>query len=672
MLKHLFIAVLLLSGSLQQANAQQIKLLSPSSSPKWDKVEIGIRLPQTIEDKVAAFLQKSKGNKGINPFDPQQLSIEAVFTAPDNSKKTCYGFYYNEFNRTTTEWVPITTSHLFRVRMAPHLAGNWSAEIAVVAEGKKEVLGNVTFNCTAGKNKGEVVATSSSSLSSKFLSLSENKEPFFAIGLNLVWTDLIKNSPADYSKYTQWMDKLANNGANYIQLSSLPFTHGIEWENLGDYSNRMNLAWEFDQLLDYCNQKGLYVNMLALIHDEFLTNPNIWIHQSNHWTNNPYNKNKNGGITNASEPADFFTDEKCKTLFKNRLRYLLSRYGYSTNLPIIELISEVDNAMEGYKDKTPEGAKKKANFKIWFNEMKSYIENDLGYSNKLISVSYTQNDQSEEIDKGVFADADIILLHFYGRGKQTNYTNRYYEHINKFAKNPKTKFKPILFDEMGANVFPGLDKCTDITFHINLWATSFMGTYGTGQNWWWDNAILPKGYETNFKGIHAFMKDENLTAKNFISKTWLNTGSKYKSKTKFEAFYLVSQDGEKALGWLHNTSFWWANQKNSNTEIATLIQNNNGSHIEQADNTAYGNEYKKGKATGAPQAYNGNKITIEGLSSSTEYVIKWYSTLTGELNGITEKVKSSSSGKAKFAIPDINPETNAYGDLGFKVVKFSR
>lgn len=672
--KLLFLTYFLSACLCSTLNAQKIHIMEPSGSTveKWEKFEIGISLPKEMEDRVTGFIQKIRGVKGINPFDPDQLNIEAVFTGPDNTTRTIYGFYLNDFKSNETEWEQKPTEYKFRVRFAPNQIGRWTTEIHVKADGTQLYLGKIDFNCIAGKSKGTLLCSNTKIPSSKYLTFSETKETFFAVGLNLVWTDLIKINPNDQKKYTKWIDQLSQNGGNYIQLSSLPFTHGVEWESLGDYSGRMQQAWEFDYLLDYCHKKGIYVNLLTLIHDEFMTNPNMWIHQSNHWSNNPYNKNKNGGLTNANTPDEFFTDDKCKLLFKKRLRYILSRYGYSTNLAVLELLSEVDNAMEGYKEKTAEGAKKKANFKKWFNEMKSYIENDLGYAEKLVSVSYTQNDQSEEIEKGVFTDADLILLHFYGRGRFTNYTNRYNQHIYKFSKNENTKFKPIIFDEMGANVFPGLDRSSDLTFHLNLWATSFMGCYGTGQNWWWENAILLKGYETNFRGLSNFLGGENFAAKNFVNKTWLTSGAKFKNKTKFESFYLVSEDGEKALGWLHNTSFWWANQKNTNPDVATFIKNNNGSHIEQADNTEYTKEYDKGKATGSPQEYKGYKLTIEDLSPSTEYLIKWYDTKTGEPNGTTEKVKSGSNGKIKFTIPDIKPESSTYGDLAFKVVKFSK
>jgi hypothetical protein len=675
--------VLLSIPALFAQESKDIKIIFPANRGvkvfKWEKLELGIVLPESIAAPVRNFVSDNDEKNKLNPFDPDQLSIEAEFQYVQKSNELTainrvFGFYYEEYRRKQEDlypdkwsWVAKRNDYPMRVRFAPGKTGTWKCHVKIITN-KSDVtdLGEITFECIESAYKGQVQLTSEQDLRHRYLQFSEKKEMFFPVGLNLVWSRLDELKVRDHDIYKGWFDQLGNAGANYVQLSSLPFTYGVEQEKLNNYTKRLTNAWEFDELLEMARQKGIYVNLLLLIHDEFGTGAG-WIHKNNHWTNNPYNSEKNGGMTNAKGPGDFFTDEKCKDYFKKRLRYILSRYGYSTNLPVLELLSEVDNAIPGYKDNSAIRTK----FKEWFSEMKNYIQKDLGYEGKLVSVSYTQNDQADDITNGVFPLADIILLHFYGRDKYTNFKNRYTENIVAFKSNPLTRYKPIIFDEMGANVYPTLDKNTDIAFHNSLWATALMGSFGTGQSWWWDNALLPNGSEVNFKGIKKFLSDENFTLTEFNSTGLADNSSKFKNKTAYETYFLTAKDGTKVVGWVHSTSFYWANQKNTNPGIAKLIEDNNGKSIDAGDASQYKKDAERGKATGSPLAKPGQKISLQ-LTPSTEYIVKWYNTVTGEPNGITQNVKSTSSGKLKFDIPPIDVATNTYGDIGFKVVKFSR
>lgn len=653
---------------------------------KNTRVEIGISVPEWLKNQINAFLDKKDGQT-YNPFDPEWLDVEAVFMHSESGdlsdkkfdivRKT-YGFCYRGYSRqresrtdpTYTKWTYLPDDFQFRVRFAPEKSGKWKCKLVFKVRGEvHHSTEDIYFTATESEALGPIGLSNGKGAQQQYLRFTENNSAYFPVGMNLLWTDLLRLSPAHYSTYEKWISQLHAVNANYIQLSSLPFTHGIEWEVPGDYSNRLTHAFEMDELLQLADDRGIYVNLLTLIHDEFLDSKNMWIHDNNHWTHNGYNAAVNKGLTNANTQLEFFTDDKSKKLFKRRLRYLLSRYGYSTKLAIIELLSEVDNAIPGYNDKTAEGEKKRAAFKAWFIEMKKYIQDELGFSNKLVSASYTQSHQHLDINKSIFPDADLVLLHFYGRHNSTNFKNRY-GHVQAFRKNASTKNKPVLFDEMGANVFPGIESCTDITFHNNLWATSMMGCFGAGQNWWWDNALLKNGYEKNLKGISLFLQEEDFHQNGMIATATTEKKQKYKSKTKFEIFYLTSSDKNKVTGWAHNTSYIWANQKNSNECVATMVKNNNGSHIEAADNTQYAKEYKDMNSSGEFRVYNDAKFKLV-LAPNTEYLIKWYNTVSGELTSLQEQLKSNGSGKIQFKIPnEINQQS--YGDFGFKVVKYSK
>ncbi|HLP13654.1 MAG TPA: hypothetical protein VK177_17105 [Flavobacteriales bacterium] len=682
---NVFLVLILFSANLFAQESKDIKILYPVNRGakvfKWEKLELGIVLPEPIATRIKNFVSANAEKDKLNPFDPEHVSVEAAFqyTGKTNElipARTVYGFYYEEYRRKQEDlypdkwtWIAKRNDYPLRIRFAPEKAGEWTCHVKLVIH-KTEItdLGEIKFECIESASKGQIELSPNQDLRHRYLKYSEKNEMFFPVGMNLVWARLDELRVKDHDVYKGWFEQLGKANANFVQLSSLPFTYGVEQEVLNNYTMRLPNAWEFDELLEMAKLKGIYINLLTLIHDEFLTGQG-WIHKNNHWTNNPYNSAKNGGLTNAKQPGEFFTDEVCKSNFKKRLRYIMSRYGYSVNLSIIELLSEVDNAIPGYNDKNKNGETIRAAFKKWFIEMRSYIQDDLGYK-KLVSVSYTQSDQSKDIAKGVFPIADVVLLHFYGRDRFTNFKNRYTEHFKVFQDHPLTKYKPCIFDEMGV-FYPGLDYVSDLMFHSNLWATTFMGSFGTGQNWWWDNGILKSGFEKNFTGLQKFLQGEDFLITETFGKAYADGKSKFKTKAAYELYYLQSKDGTKAVGWVHSFNFYWANLKNTNTSIARMISDNNGKFIDPSDDTQYGTEFVKRKATGVLSAKPGESIQFK-LSPSTDYIIKWYNTSTGEMNGITQQVKSSSSGKVKFDIPAIDPATNPYGDYGFKIVKYSR
>ncbi len=667
------------------AQTKDIKILVPESGlpqvGKWEKLELGINISNEVATKIRNFVSNSNEKEKLNPFDPDKVSVEAVFQNGTNSsvkEHKIVGFYYDEYSRKQNgtgiddwQWIRERNDYVLRVRFAPDAIGPWVCSIKLILNKTETVdLGKINFICVASESKGPIGLLGLADARNRYLKYTESNEMFFPVGMNLVWSKLDELRPSDYEIYVKWFDQLSKAKANYVQLSMLPFTNGVEQEALNNYSARMCNAWEMDKLIEIANKNGVYVNLLTLIHDEFLTGEG-WIHKNNHWTNNIYNSTKNGGKTAAVNPIDFFTEEKCKTEFKKRLRYIMSRYGYSTNIPIIELLSEVDNAIPNYREKTAEGDKVRKAFKDWFVEMKNYIKNDLGYSTKLVSASYTQGAHNRDIENHVYTESDVILMHLYGRDNYTNFKDRYLDYIVRYNAYSKTRNTPIIFDEMGADFFPSLDKCSDITFHNSLWATALMGSFGTGQSWWWDNALLSNGFEKNLSGVKKFLEEENFSVTEFECMGAVDNATKFKSKSKFETYYLKAKDGTKVVGWLHNISFYWANLKEVNPCIAKLIEDNSGVSIDEADRTQYQKHYEKAKAKGTPQSKPGYKIQLK-LNPGTEYIIKWYNTATGELNGITQTVKSSSSGKIKFDIPEIVYPANQYGDLGYKIVKFSR
>lgn len=671
-------------------------LATPGEVGKWERFEIGVPLPETVLDQVNTFLTTETG--GLNPFNPEQLRIEANFEflayphiADPAFSQTVDGFYYRDFYRQEDAetkadwWVEIPTEHAFRVRFSPSHLGTYRCTVRIFVNGVETHTANpFLFKCVPSASKGPLIYGNefNSDKRHRYLKYYETDEMFFANGTNIYWDSFYQLHPKDHYKYEEWIPKIKNNGGNYAAISTVPATFGVEWEKLNNYYDRMPNAWELDHVIDLAEQNGIYVNLLTMLHNEFqLYDPGWPAGETREWGNNCYNFINNDLGVNCFAEIDFFSNADAKKYFKYRLRYLLARYGYSVNVPIVELLSEINVAIPAYDEHTG----RRSIIKEWFTEMRNYIRTDRSYKYKMVSGSYAQGQQTDQPNQRIFSEADIVLLHFYGTDKPTNFVDRFTDAKDMLNTGP-AKNKPLIFDEAGSNVgeqgMLTVEYATDWALHINQWATSFMGCYGAAQIWNWDICVFPQGYEDNFKGLQVFLQDENFANEEYKQERWKNNLIGFNENTKFEAFYLRDDNltgSDRAIGWLHNTSYWWGNLYNHNPIIKQCVDNDTAGGywvLGAPKNTDDDYNYKAQRADSVNDGdndlttYIGYDLKIDGLRVLTKYKITWYDTRTGLFvfyGGNTDR--SNLFGVAKFRIPAIL--TPGYGDLAFKVERLN-
>ena len=64
------------------------------------------------------------------------------------------------------------------------------------------------------------------------------------------------------------MTDLAYTGANYFRYIISPWQTEIEFEELGNYSDRLPNAWEFDQILEHANELDLKLHLNLVVQEE--------------------------------------------------------------------------------------------------------------------------------------------------------------------------------------------------------------------------------------------------------------------------------------------------------------------------------------------------------------------------------------------------------------------
>jgi len=131
------------------------------------------------------------------------------------------------------------------------------------------------------------------------------------------------------------MGRMVKNGENYTRIWMIHWNIALEWSGgeypgLGHY--HLGKAKWFDEILELAEKYGIYI-MLCL--ESF---NNLRISQPYPaYDSNPYAK-ENGGM--LQKPEQFFTNPEARRLFKQRLRYLVARYSYSTNILCWEFWNE--------------------------------------------------------------------------------------------------------------------------------------------------------------------------------------------------------------------------------------------------------------------------------------------------------------------------------------------
>lgn len=421
-----------------------------------------------------------------NAYDYDDILITGIFTAPSGKKDTVEGFYFENFILNTgTGNITPTGNNSFRIRYAPSELGNYSYKVTC-----KNLIGNtesVSYNFQSGpsEKKGFIKKNASNYLNF------DNGEQYIPIGQNLAWQQNNK-----YLNFKTWTDKLADNKANFIRLWQCHWGLGIEWtgtpyNGLKRYS-AVN-SFYTDQLLEECRTKDIFMMLCINHHGMVSTSVNP------EWSTSPYNAANGGPCANT---WDYFTNTTAKNLHKNRLRYILARWGYSRNIMSWELFNEVEwtDNFNTYKTQ----------IKDWHKEMAQYIKSKDPFRH-LVTTSYAYDNQDAATWN--LPEMDFTQTHYYNGSAnvETILVDGLRSYLAQFSK-------PTFTGEFGVNTSQSNLSSADpngIHIHNSLWATLFGGGIGAGASWWWDSYIDPRNLYTQYKGPATIAGKIDLYAENY-------------------------------------------------------------------------------------------------------------------------------------------------------------
>lgn len=431
-----FIAIILLK--ILTANAQINAVTLTTSQPKqFEKCEWAIDLVGEWQ----------------NPYLQEEIALDLLITAPSGNKIVLPCYYETGKSERQSVW---------KARFSPQEKGKYKYVFRLTQKGI----------VTAGQPAGQFVAGASQKkgflhAGDNWTLQFDNGMHFRGIGENIAWESRASDDSKFFKElqersaynYEYMLASLAKHGGNFFRTWICAWNLPLDWKKVTN-TNRYTNSEEYynpgavkmiDRVVSLSDSLGVYM-MLTL---------------------GPGDYSIEGGGFSANA-ADFFVNPRSKQRYRNRLRYIIARWGYSTAIGAWEFFNEVDNIQFSNKER-PISAD---SIVQWHDEMSRYLKNIDPYKH-IITTSISHRDLN---GLNSLSAIDINQKHIYKNTVGIPAAIETYE---------KRFNKPYVIGEYSYewdwnknfNDFP-LEMDSD--YKRGLWYGLFSPTPVLPMSWWWE------------------------------------------------------------------------------------------------------------------------------------------------------------------------------------------
>jgi hypothetical protein len=455
---------------------------------QYGKTEWYIVLDQTFSD----------------PYNPEVVALNMLLTTPSGKNITLPCFYDPLATDASASW---------KARFTPREAGRYRFRFQLIINGvSKEVSKRSSFEVSKSENKGML------GLHDYWTLRYDNGEPFRGIGMNICWESRDEDDSKYFKvlhedkrfNYNYMLNSLKANGGNFFRTWMIYWNLPLDWkivQNNSRYSNSVSTYNEsgikrMDELVELCDSLGIHLMLALESHAGYM---------GKGWETSNYNI-RNGGF--ARTPTEFFSLPESRQQYKNKLRYMVARYGYSPSIAAWEFFNEVDNAMYnvGPQDQIPAEI-----VTAWHDEMSTWLKNNDPYGH-VVTTSVSHRDIPGMND---LEHLDINQRHIYKNTGSIPSTIREYTQKHK---------KPYIIGESGyewdwSKNFNDFAAEMDNDFKKALWYGLFSPTPVLPMSWWWEffenrdmmkyfsriaavNRLMLKAGQGEFEDVNVSWPDE--------------------------------------------------------------------------------------------------------------------------------------------------------------------
>lgn len=425
-----------------------------------------------------------------NPFDPEQVRVDATVTTPSGRTLTVPGFFMTDFRRAEIDGREVLTAtgqRGWRVRFTPTEPGEHTLTVTLVNAGQRAETSPLLITAVEPTSppQGFVRISPQSPLHLAH----DDGSLFFPIGLNVGWPSPGRGT-LDYDRILANVAKTRGNTARVwlgptFHSLCLETTPGKAAQGLDGALGWINqqAAWRFDHIVWLAEQHGLKLMPVSFSFSGFRS-----ANGPSNWNECPYNAANGGPLT---KPNDFFTDDASRVLAQRLLRYTVARWGHSTAVLCWELWNEV-TGVDDY-DREDSAA--------WHDLMATYLKTIDPYQHP-VSTSVWWPEGDPLLD--ALPSIDFTMTHEYNSRDHGTI-----HHAFGLAKTARYA-KPHFTGEFGNQEFDSGDSGVygpeRVSVHNVLWAGLTSGSAGGGLYWYW-NIGDKDDWHRYFAPIAAFVDD---------------------------------------------------------------------------------------------------------------------------------------------------------------------
>ena len=417
-----------------------------------------------------------------NPFDPDQVALDAQFRTPSGRTERLPGFYYQDFDRSldgdADRLIP-RGGPAWKVRYSPREVGDYAVTFTARDRSGQVRFGPVAFHCVKSEEGGFARISTAQASGPKYFRLDSGRT-LFLIGHNV--TTYFPDEDGAF-------DRMAAGGENYTRFWMWRWGLGLDWgPEAGRYS--LQAAWRLDRTLELARRRGIYLMLCFDTHQDFL---------GDLWARNPYNKARGGP---CAEPLDFFTDPQARALFKRRLRYIVARWGCDTDV----LAWEFGNEMEGW----PGAQQHRDAVAAWHAEMGDALAGLDPFDHPITTSLWTTAGWPE---LWKLPQMQFVQSHFYANNRFADMAGA----VAGICRQKLTDYpgKLHLFGEYGVLSGAGTAKedPAGVHLHNGNWAALMSGSASNPVSWWHREYIDGLDLYHVYRGLANYVRDEDLAGR---------------------------------------------------------------------------------------------------------------------------------------------------------------
>ncbi len=505
-----------LAAALGASGTVQVRVDHPEVR-KYERVTLSITVPGQWE----------------NPFDSRQVAVDAEIRSSNGAKWTVPGFFYQDFERRLdrgkngeAESVNPLGEAAWRVRLSFPEPGEQEVTVRVrTADG---VQSATPVRIRVGDADVPGMARLHPADSRYFVT--DRGESLFLIGANICW-----GTARGTFDYDDWLTEYAKAGCNFFRVWLAPFPMTFSMNTPDSGFDRIDLgnAWKLDYVIQRAEELGL---RLMLCIDSF----NILRSTKGLYgfmETSPYYIDNGGPV---AEPADYFTDPRMLRAYRDRLRYLVARYGCSTAVFAWEFWNEVD-IIDAFDEKLVTS---------WHRNMARYLRS-LDPWNHLISTSTASPRGRPLLD--ALPEMEFVQTHHYQARDMAE------DLLRDWTNKKATRNRPHFHGEYGINHSGQKTGELDprgVHLHNGLYASAVQQQAGTPMTWWWDSYVHPGKLYPTYAAFARWIEGFDFAGQGLRPIRFrVSVHGQPEKPNPLRHWGLIGRD--EGLIWVQSTAFTW-------------------------------------------------------------------------------------------------------------------